>query len=87
MPIVPIEHADPDAHAARGRRACRYRREHAAIERVLGKPDGIKSACIRDLGELDATTRVDAAVQAQAQLREIEHACILTYSATQNINL
>ena len=73
MPVVGIEHADADAHLAGRRRARRRRRQRASIEWVLGEPCASKAVRLRGLGEIDAAARVDAAVQTDAELGQIEH--------------
>jgi hypothetical protein len=69
MSVVGIEHADADAQAARCGCAGRRRRQDAALEGVLGKPDAMETACIRDPREIDTATGIDPAVKAHAEFR------------------
>ena len=71
--VVGVEHPDADAQPARGRGAGRRRRQHAAIERVLREPDGIKAPGLGRLCERDATAWIDPAVETHAQFRQIAH--------------
>src|SRR5262245_13513545 len=73
MPVVGIEHADADAHAERRRGARGCRRQHAAIERVLGEPYGVKAVRLGDGGEVDGTAGIDPAGQTHAQFRQLGH--------------
>src|SRR5262245_18458494 len=73
MPVVGIEQADTYAHAARRRRARGCRRQHAAIERVLGEPYGVKAVRLGDGGEVDGTSRIDPTGQTHAQFRQLGH--------------
>ena len=73
MPGIRIPHADADADAPRRDRAGGSGGQHAALERVLRKPDRGEMIGFRRLGQLDAAMRIEAAMQPQAEFWQGAH--------------